>query len=200
MAMNMQTPRQILDKFYKDNRLGDDGGQSSSSVKIELAPKINLYFPNFDSRRKAVMKHDIHHLLTGYKTTLAGEGAISAWELASGCWNYKAAFIINLSGLMLGMLVNPLAVLRAFARGRRTKNLYADPFSNEEALDKPIGELQALFLLDKFGIDQKPGFADVLLLLAFLLLGLVNSLLSLVLLPFLVIYSLYVVISRKGKS
>ena len=76
--MDDQTPREILSKFYADNRLEQDGGNSSSSVKIDLTPKFYFYFPNFDARRKAVVKHDIHHLLTGYETTVAGESEISA--------------------------------------------------------------------------------------------------------------------------
>ena len=76
--MEHQTPRELLDQFYTDNNFGDDGGQASSSVKIEITPKFAFYFPNFDARRKAVLKHDIHHLLTGYETSLSGESEISA--------------------------------------------------------------------------------------------------------------------------
>ena len=104
--MNDKTPREILNQFYIDNHLDLDGGNSLSYVKIELAPKFHFYLPNFDARRKAVIKHDIHHLLTDYKTTFKEESEISAWEIASGCKKYWAAFLIDTSGTMLGIPIN----------------------------------------------------------------------------------------------
>ena len=195
--MENQTPGEILSKFYADNNLEADGGQSSSYVKIELTPKFHFYFPNFESRRKAVVKHDIHHLLTGYETNVAGEGEISAWEIASGCKKYYAAFSINTSGVMLGLPINFWGVLKAFARGRRTKNLYHDQFTNEQALNMPIEELRSHLLLDKFPKDTKPNFTDFILFVAFALFALVNSILSLLFLPFIILYTIYIELTAK---
>jgi hypothetical protein len=50
--MDNKTPREILEQFYKDNNLGSDGGQSSSSVKIELTKNFHFYFPNFMPEEK----------------------------------------------------------------------------------------------------------------------------------------------------
>lgn len=194
--MNEQTPREILNKFYTENHLGKDGGNSLSYVQIELAQKFSFYFPNFDGRRKAVMKHDIHHLLTGYKTTMKEEAEISAWEIASGCTQYPAAFFINTSGMMIGIPINFWKTLKAFARGRRTKNLYSDKVTTEQALDMNVEELKKIFLLDKFGKDTKPSFTDFLLFAAFSIYGLVYSILSLMLLPFIVIYSIYISVTK----
>lgn len=190
--MENQTPREILNKFYTENNLELDGGNSLSYVKINLAPKFSFYFPNFDSRRKAVIKHDIHHLLTGYKTTLKEEAEISAWEIASGCKKYWAAFFINTSGMMIGIPINFWKTLKAFARGRKTKNLYSDEITTEQVLDMRVEELQKQFLLDKFEKDTNPNFTDFLLFAAFSLYGLVFSILSIVLLPLIVIYSIYI--------
>jgi ubiquinone biosynthesis protein Coq4 len=195
--MNPQTPREILSKFYLDNNLGDDGGNSSSSVKIEITKNFHFYFPNFNARRKAVIKHDIHHLLTGYTTTLFGESEISAWEIASGCKKYWVAFIIDTSGMMIGIPLNFMGVLKAFARGRRTKNLYQDVISSDDALDTKIEELQKLFLLDKHPIDTKPAFIDFVLFTGFVLYGTIYSILSLLLLPFIIGYSIYIAIKNK---
>ena len=95
--MNNTTPGEILTKFYTGNNLEPDGGQKSSRVKIELAAGFHFYIPNFNARRKALLKHDIHHLHTEYSTTLSGESEISAWEIASGCKKYWAAFFIDTS-------------------------------------------------------------------------------------------------------
>lgn len=190
--MDNQTPREVLAKFYTDNHLDPDGGQSSSSVKIELTPRFHFYFPNFDARRKAVIKHDIHHLLTGYSTTLTGESEISAWEIASGCKSYWAAFFIDTSGVMLGIPINFWGTLKAFARGRRTKNLYDDHISTEEALDMKISDLRRQLDLETYPRDTSPTFTDFVLFSGFALFGALYSLLSLVLLPIVALYTIYI--------
>ena len=92
---------------------------------------------------------------------------------------------------MIGMLINFKAVLKAFARGRRTKNLYHDFYSDEQALDIPLEVLRKKLLLDQFPIDSKANFFDFILLSLFALYGLIFSLFSLILLPLIVIYSIY---------
>ncbi len=90
-----------------------------------LAKPQHLYIPNSRSRRRAVPLHDLHHVLTGYPTTFLGEAEIGAWELASGCRDCWAAWVLNAGAAAVGFLfLNPRAVVRAFARGRRTRNLY----------------------------------------------------------------------------
>ncbi len=195
--MKDQTPGEILSKFYSDNNLDPDGGQSSSSVKIELTAKVYFYFPNFDARRKAVILHDIHHLLTGYTTTLSGESEISAWEIASGCKSYWAAFLINTSGLMMGIPFNFMGVLKAFSRGRKTKNLYHNSISLEQALDMKISELRKHLNLDKYEKDAKPSFVDFILFSLFAFYGTVYSILSLIILPFIILYSVYIFLKNK---
>jgi hypothetical protein len=190
------TPREILNKFYTENNLPQDGGQNSKSVKIELFSGFHIYFPNFNARRKAVVMHDIHHLITEYDTSLRGESEISAWEIASGCKKYRAAFLLDTSGLMLGFLFNFPRILKAFARGRRTKNLYHDEFSVEQALDMKIAELRDQMYLDKYPKYTKPTFIDFILLSLFSLFGLMFSILSFLLIPFIAFYSLYIVIMK----
>ena len=186
------TPREILSKFYSDNHLEQDGGNSLSFVKIEVSPKFHFYFPNFDSRREAVIKHDIHHILTRYNTTLKGESEISMWEIASGCKKYKAAFLINTSGAMLGFLINYWGILKAFARGRKTKSLYYDMVSTEQALDMKVGELRHQLLLDKHPIDTKPTLTDFILFNLFALYGFIYSVMLFAFIPFIVFYSIYI--------
>src|SRR2546426_2460170 len=64
------------------------------------------------------------HVATGYDTTLVGEAEIGAWELASGCRHYYAAWILNLGAVVTGLFLAPGRVVRAFQRGRRCTNLY----------------------------------------------------------------------------
>lgn len=194
--MEDKTPKEILHQFYLDNNLEEDGGQNSSSVKIELFKNFHFYFPNFNGRRKAIIKHDIHHLVTGYSTTLIGESEISAWEIASGCNKYWFAFLIDTSGFMLGIPLNFLKVLKAFSRGRKTRNLYSDFISTEQALNMKISELRSYLDLDKSGTDTKPTIIDILLFSLFALFGILYSVLLLPLLPFIVFYSIYTEIKK----
>lgn len=198
--MDHQTPREVLSKFYADNNLDQDGGQSSAHVKIELTPKFHFYFPNFNARRKAVIKHDIHHLLTGYETTVSGESEISAWEIASGCKNYWAAFIIDTSGTLLGIPFNLKGVLKAFSRGRKTKNLYHDMFSEDQALDTTISELRKNLYLDIHTKDTKPTFIDLILFSIFIFFGTIYSIISLTLLPFIILYTIYIKLGTRNTN
>lgn len=195
-----KTPREILSKFYSENHLDPDGGNSSPSVKIEVTKHFHFYFPNFDARRKAVLRHDIHHLLTGYTTSLAEESAISAWEIASGCKKYWAAFLIDTSGMMIGLPIHLWGVLKAFSRGRRTKNLYHDLISPEAALDMKISELKKEFHLDKYPKDIKPTFVDFICFSGFSLFGLAFSVFTLVLLPVIIIYSICIELKIRSKK
>ena len=198
--MDNQTPGEILSKFYADNYLAADGGQSSSSVKIVLAGNFIIYYPNFNARRKAVLKHDIHHILTEYNTDLSGESEICAWEIASGCKGYWAAFFIDTSGIMIGFLFNYWGVLKAFARGRKTKNLYHDMFTDEKVVDFTVSELRSKLNLDKFSKNTKPAFTDFILLNLFAVYGAIYSIILLVLLPYFIFYSIYISLKTKKVS
>jgi hypothetical protein len=85
---------------------------------------VPVWFPNTDARRRAVRLHDLHHLATGYETSLVGEAEIGAWELAGGCKRYPAAWVLNIAAVLLGLLVAPRCTWRAFLRGRHSETLY----------------------------------------------------------------------------
>jgi hypothetical protein len=80
--------------FFRDAKLGPDGGYSDRWVRVETIP-IPFYFPNWPSRVAAARLHDLHHIATDYETDWPGEAEIAAWEIASGCARYHAAWILN---------------------------------------------------------------------------------------------------------
>ncbi len=51
--MEDKTLKELLPEFYKEYNLGADGGQSQSSVRVEVTKKIILYIPNFTARKKS---------------------------------------------------------------------------------------------------------------------------------------------------
>ena len=92
-------------------------------MTIKLGP-VPLMFLNTNARRAVLLQHDLHHVATGYDTIRVGEAEIGAWELASGCRHYYAAWILNLGAVLTGLVLAPRRVGRAFMRGRRSTNLY----------------------------------------------------------------------------
>jgi hypothetical protein len=117
------TLREARAQYFRENGIAEDGGYDRKWVRIKLGP-VPLVFPNTSGRRAALLQHDLHHLATGYDTTLVGDAEIGAWELASGCRHYYAAWILNLMAVVTGLVLAPRRVGRAFLLGRRCTNLY----------------------------------------------------------------------------
>jgi hypothetical protein len=137
------TLREARKHYFAVNHFGDTGGYDDRWVHVKLGP-VPFSLPNTAARVRAVKVHDLHHILTGYQTDIVGEFEISAWEIAAGCKNFYAAWVLNLSGITGGMLVAPRRITRAFARGLASSSLYGRPL--DELLDLPVGEARARFV------------------------------------------------------
>jgi hypothetical protein len=140
------TLERALRRYFEENGFGEDGRYSAAWVDFELGP-IPFPFPNTKGRKRAVPFHDLHHLVTGYRTDTLGEFEISAWEIASGCRDFLTAWQINLSGLAAGVLVTPRTIWRAFVRGRHSKNLY-DRAYDHVLLSTTVGAARRALGLD----------------------------------------------------
>jgi ubiquinone biosynthesis protein Coq4 len=92
--------------------------------------------------------HDLHHIVTGYGMDWAGEGEISAWEIATGCGRYGFAWFINLQGMVMGWVVAPRRTWRAWVRGRHSKSLYGEGWS-EALLSERVADMRARLELDR---------------------------------------------------
>lgn len=140
LAVTMgETMREARARYFADNRFGDDGGYGAKFVEIKVGP-IPVMFPNAPARVKAVKFHDLHHLITGYKTDFLGELEISGWEIGAGCDKYPAAWFLNLTGMAAGAFLAPGRVFRAFRRGCASKSLY--PLDFEPLLDRDVASLR----------------------------------------------------------
>jgi hypothetical protein len=133
------TVRDARAQYFTENKFGD-GGYSATWVKVQAGP-IPIYFPNTATRVRAVRFHDLHHVVTGYDTTWTGEAEIAGWEIASGCADHYAAWQLNLQAMAVGLVIDSRAVYRAFMRGRYTKNLYCEEFT-DGLLSPTVGELR----------------------------------------------------------
>lgn len=105
---------------------------------------LHIKLPNFAWRRAAIARHDLHHLLTGFPFTPAGEMQMAAWEFAAGRFPHPGATAFCLPLVGLGAVLLPRRTLAAFLRGRRGKSLYGAALSND-VLELPIAELRARF-------------------------------------------------------
>ncbi len=155
--MNTITIQEARADYYRVNGFGDDGGDSLDWVPLKIW-RFTIKIPNTNSRRKALKIHDLHHVVTGYATNLRGESEIAAWELASGCRRMPAAFVLNVFALAIGAIIAPRAVLRAWARGRVTTNLYS-----HDTVDSLL-PLDVATVRVNLGLDAPvpaPRFADI---------------------------------------
>ena len=142
------TLREARELYFRANGFAPDGGYSDKWVRVQLGP-LPLVFPNVPSRVRAVRIHDLHHIATGYQTDNVGEFEIGAWEVASGCRDYWAAWFLNLSSMAAGLFRCPRRTFRAFVRGRHTRNLYGR--YDESLLERTVAELRA----DTVGVSHE---------------------------------------------
>jgi hypothetical protein len=166
------TMRDARAAYFTENGFGDDGGYGAKWVDFKLGP-LPFPFPNTAARVRAVRYHDLHHVLTGYRTDFLGELEISAWEIGAGCKDFWAAWQLNLGGLAGGALMIPRRTFRAFVRGRHAESLYGLPL--EELLDATVADVRA-----KLGVEAAPRatVADVLAFVGAVGVGLAVGLLT----------------------
>jgi hypothetical protein len=98
--------------------------------------------PNFGWRRRAIDAHDVHHLLTGYPCTAAGEVEIAAWELGAGRFPHWGATLACSPLIVAGVMAMPGRTLAAWRRGRRCRTLY-DAQVLPGLLDMPLSSARA---------------------------------------------------------
>jgi hypothetical protein len=133
------TLRDARARYFAANGFGGDGGYAKKVEVVKLGP-IPILIPNVAGRVAALQYHDLHHVLTGYRTDLSGEFEIAAFELAAGCGRLWFAWLINLSGLPAALLL-PHRAARAWARGRRSGGLYRGRV-DDALLDRTVGEVR----------------------------------------------------------
>ena len=137
-----------LVRHYAAYGLPADGGEHSRWFRVHIGP-IVIPLPNPPARRRAVFLHDVNHILTGYNTVFSdGEVVIAGFEVGAGCGRVWIAWFINISMMLVGLVLRPRAVLRAFRRGRRTISIYAYPEERSTLRAMTVGELRQRLRID----------------------------------------------------
>jgi hypothetical protein len=99
---------------------------------------------------------------------------------------------------VLGCLINPKLVIQAYARGRRTLNLYHEVVSSDRVMRMTIDELREMLYLNRFEKATLPNARDLFMFGLFLVFGGVYSLISIVQVPFIVMYNIWYYLGKKG--
>jgi hypothetical protein len=178
--------REAVNYYYEMGNIPKDGGASDRLFVVKI---LGVPFVNYNSmaRVDAAKIHDVHHAVTGFKTNFRGETQIGAWEVASSCGGFYAAWALNLIAVSMGIFVWPKIVWEAFLLGRHTKNFYKTGVP-ERVFDSEVSDIRRELGLSDSRIE--PLFADRV---SFLFWALVATFLHLLLLPFYIFIPLHFV-------
>jgi hypothetical protein len=159
------TLRDALTEHRSTNGFAPDGGVQDRWAVFRLGP-VAFCTPNLGVRRRAMFRHDLNHVVSGYGHDLRGEAEVSAWELGSGCQRYLAAWVLAWSAIVAGIVLAPGRVFAAFVRGRRTTNLFGADL--DSVLDRPLGAVRGMLGLNR---PYRARPADLLLFVLVVALG-----------------------------
>jgi len=142
VAAQAVTLREALAEFRRANGLAADEA-AKPYWTCRLGP-FTLRLPNFRWRRRAILAHDLHHVLTGYPCTMRGEFQMAAWEFGAGPMPHWGAAMFCLPLILIGLVWSPRRMIRAFRAGRRSRSLHGSAAA-EAVLDLPLSEFSARY-------------------------------------------------------
>jgi hypothetical protein len=151
------TVRQARDAYLAENGFTVEAYDAKWTDGSFLG--IPMKVPNTRKHRWAIMRHDLHHVATGYGTDMIGEAEISAWELRAARQLGPYVSTIVLFGALLGAMRAPLRTIAAFRGGKHVRFLYRGEDSDaayEAMLDLTVGELRALLGVPPDGVAEVP--------------------------------------------
>ena len=142
--MSEITLRQARKEYFESNGFPPDGGYEDKWIPLKFG-WLTIYLYNFKSRKAAVPFHDIHHIVTGYKTDPIGEAELATWELAAGTHKKHFATLINIPGFLYGVALSTKRVFKAYVLGRNSSTFYSQDFS-ESLLDTTVNQAREALL------------------------------------------------------
>ena len=151
------TVRRARDAYLAENGFTVEAYDAKWTDGSFLGVKLSV--PNTRKHRWAIMRHDLHHVATGFGTDLVGEAEISAWEIRAAWELGLYVSSIVLGGALLGVFRAPRRTLDAFRAGKQVRFLYRGPDSDEEydaLLNLTVGQLRALMGVPEDGVARHP--------------------------------------------
>ncbi len=136
--------QEALRRFYNRQGFGEQGGRYLNTVSVYAGP-WTVRLPNISARKRLLPFHDLHHVVTGYRTDRVGEAQLCAWEIGTGSLlREPMAFLMNLVGLFTGLFYGPRKVYEAYQTGCASKNSYGRDLEGDlfcRSLDELRAEL-----------------------------------------------------------
>ncbi len=142
-----ETVASHIERYLTRNGYSADG-YVDRRFKVSVGP-IVLDFPNPGK----LPYHDLHHVVSGYGTGLIGEAEVSAYEMRGGCPTAMILFLC-LGSIVIGTVLSPRRVLRAWRDARGTATLYASAIHYETIVGMDIYDLRARLNIPRDGCGK----------------------------------------------
>jgi ubiquinone biosynthesis protein Coq4 len=91
--------------------------------------------------------HDLHHVATGYDSSLLGEAEISVFELRAGSGT-PLIFFLCCGSILVGLFLSPRRMWQAWKAARGTRSLYKTKTPYETLLSMDVAQLRELIGLE----------------------------------------------------
>ncbi|HLZ13287.1 MAG TPA: hypothetical protein VKP58_11930 [Candidatus Acidoferrum sp.] len=130
----------------RDRYLAASGFSTDSYVDPSFVIKLGFFklrFPN----PGLLPFHDLHHVATGYDSSLLGESEISVFELRTGSGT-PLIFFLCCGSILIGLCLSPRRMWRAWGAARRAQSLYGTAMPYESLLAMNVGELREYMRLE----------------------------------------------------
>jgi ubiquinone biosynthesis protein Coq4 len=130
----------------RDRYLVASGFTTQSYVDPQFNVKvgfISLQFPN----PGLLPMHDLHHVATGYDSSLLGEAEISVFELRAGSGT-PLIFFLCCGSILVGLCLSPRRMWRAWKAARGARSLYKTKTPYETLLAMDVAQLRKLMGLE----------------------------------------------------
>lgn len=183
----------ILSDYFEEKDLGEEGGLYADFYKAKIG-NYSFLLPNTKGRKKALIKHDIHHLITEYEVDFKGELEIGGWEVASGCADYYGIWMLNLIGMATGIFLIPRRTYQAFIRGIDNKNLYHLDINESEYRNMRLEDITSMLDFDAERTGKKNLKNNVL----FIIWSIISVIVTVLIPPYYII-SMMVLLIKNGK-
>jgi len=91
--------------------------------------------------------HDLHHVATGYDSSLLGEAEISVFELRNGAGT-PLIFFLCCGSILVGLCLSPQRMWRAWRAARGAHSLYGTQIPYETLLAMDVSALRKTMALE----------------------------------------------------
>jgi ubiquinone biosynthesis protein Coq4 len=130
----------------RDRYLQASGFTTDSYADPEFKVKVGFLTMRFPNPGLLPM-HDLHHVATGYDSSLLGEAEISVFELRSGSGN-ALIFFLCCGSILVGLCLSPRRMWRAWKAARGARSLYGTKVPYETLLAMDVAQLRKVIGLE----------------------------------------------------